>query len=73
MRKSEYKVDIICPFNICQLNHVWNKMGSMCLHCDYSELRNENVTNPVVLDENSNEVNDFKESIHSIIMIKKEL
>ena len=60
MRKSEYKVDIICPFNICQLNCNWNKMGSMCLHCDYSELRNENVNNPIVLDKDSKEVKDFE-------------
>jgi len=61
MRKSEYRVDIVCPFNVCQLSSIWNKMGSMCLHCDYSELKNENVSNPIVLDKDSMEVKEFEQ------------
>ncbi len=61
MRKIKYEIVIICPFNKCRLNQDWNKMSSACLHCEYSELKEEKVSEVVILDENSKEVKEFEQ------------
>lgn len=76
MRKGKYEEIIICPFNVCHRDVDYVGMGSLCMSCEYSELKGGKVDEVIILSgTNSKEVKKYKdyEMLHIPICVDKEI
>ncbi len=62
MRKVEYHVTVICPFNYCRMDTDITKMRGMCLFdCKYADVGKEKTGETVRLADDSKEVKEYEQ------------